>query len=78
MNQHLHAVGAAIGEQLRVVRMCGAEHLDHTGQLGIETSPHIQRVDRQPHFIDADHRSHSRSHAAHCAASEVGQLTVID
>lgn len=43
VNQHLHAVGAALGEQVRVVRMRGAEHLDHTGQHGIETSPHIQR-----------------------------------
>ena len=37
-----------------------------------------QRVNREPRLIDADHFNHSRNHAAHCAASDVGRLTVID
>jgi hypothetical protein len=58
--------------------MRSAEHLDHPRQSRVETGTHVQRVDCQPYFINADHASHSRSQAAHCAASDVGQLTVID
>jgi hypothetical protein len=51
---------------------------DHPTQCRVETGTHVQWIDRQPDLIDTDHASHSRSHAAHCAASDVGQLTVID
>jgi hypothetical protein len=61
-----------------MVRMRGAEHRDHPGPRRIETGPHVQWMDRQPHLINANHASHSRSQAAHCAASDVSQLTVID
>lgn len=78
VNQNLHAVGAPIGEQIRMVWVRGAEHLDHTRQGRVETSTHVQWVDRQPDLVDTDHRSHSRSQAAHWVASDTGQLTVID
>jgi hypothetical protein len=58
--------------------MRGAEYSYHPAKCRIEAGPHVQRLDRQPHLINADHASHSRSQAAHCAASDVGQLIVID
>jgi hypothetical protein len=61
-----------------MVRVRSTKDLDDTRQRRIEAGAHVQRIDRQPHLIDADHTSHSRSQAAHCAASDVGQLTVID
>ncbi len=36
-----------------------------------------QHVARQPHGVDADHRSSSRIHAAHSLAALAGQVTVI-
>ena len=32
VDQRLHAVAPAVGEQIRAVRPGGAEHLDHPGQ----------------------------------------------
>nr|WP_260435503.1 hypothetical protein [Burkholderia cenocepacia] len=78
VNQDLHAVGAPISEQIGMVWVSGAEHLDHTGQGRIETGAHVHWIDRQPDLVDADHRSRSRSQAAHWVASDTGQLTVID
>lgn len=78
VNQDLHAVGAPIGEQIGMVWVSGAEHLDHTCQGRIGTGAHVQWIDCQPDLVDTDHRSHSRSQAAHWVASDTGQLTVID
>lgn len=70
------AVGAM--SQLGMVWVRGAEHLDHARQGRVETGAHVQWIDRQPDLVDTDHRSHSRSQAAHWVASDTGQLTVID
>ena len=55
-----------------------AEHIDHAGQHGVHACTHIQVRGREPDAIDADHCSSSRSQAEHCAAADIGQVTVID
>src|SRR3712207_3785475 len=54
----------------------GAEHLYDPCQGSVRAGPHIQRFAGQPDGVDADHRSTSRSHAAHSMADAIGQLTV--
>jgi hypothetical protein len=61
VNQDLHSVGAPIVEQIGMVWVRGAEHLDHTRQGRVETGTHVQWIDRQPDLVDTNHRSHSRS-----------------
>ncbi|WP_132378058.1 hypothetical protein [Paraburkholderia sp. BL9I2N2] len=58
--------------------MSRVKHSDHAREYCIETRSHVQRVNSESRLVDADHFSHSRNHAAHWAASDVGQLTVID
>ena len=58
-----------------MVRVCGAEHLHDARQRGLGAGAHVDRLGCQPHGIDADQRSHSRSHAAHDEADSTGQRT---
>ena len=62
-----------------MVRLRGAEDLHHARQEPLGTGAHVDGLDRQPHRVDADHRSQSRSHAAHVPAAWPGQamLTVV-
>ena len=55
MHEHLHAVGAAVGEQVRVVRSRGAEDTDHARQRGFGAGAHVQRRDGQPYGFNLDH-----------------------
>ena len=64
VHEHLHAVGSPVGEQVRVVRARGAEDVDHARQRRFGAGAHVQRLDGQPHRVDADHRSSSRIQAA--------------
>lgn len=59
-NQDLHAVGAAIGEQVNVMGMRSAEHLDHSRPCRVETGAHVQRFHCQPGLINPDHLSRKR------------------
>jgi hypothetical protein len=77
VHEDLHAVASAIGEELGVVGMSRIEHGDHPREHRVEARTHVQRVNCEPRLVDADHFNHSRNHAAHWAASDVGQLTVI-
>ena len=78
MHEYLDTVGALIGKEISRVRMRGAEDGYHSGQRGIGAGAHVQRRGGQPGSIDADHRSHSRSQAAHEADASKGQLTVTE
>ena len=51
------------------------EHAHHARQRRLRSGAHVQRLDGQPHRVDADHRSSSRSQAAHSAAATNGQST---
>ena len=75
VHEHLHAVGAAVGEQVGVVRAGGAEDVDHARQRRLGAGAHVQRLDRQPHRVDADHCSNSRIQAAQSLAAAIGQVT---
>ena len=49
----------------------------HAGQRRLGAGTHVQRLDRQPHRVDTDHRSSSRIQAAKSAAADSGQVIVI-
>ena len=51
--------------------------LHHASQCGLGAHAHVQRLYRQLPGVHADHRSNSRSHAAHSAAAAVGHDTLI-
>ena len=77
-HRHLHTVGALVGEQVRGMRVGCAEDSDHPGQRRVGACAHVQRRGGQPHRVNANHRSHSRSQAAHDADASNSQLTVTD
>jgi hypothetical protein len=58
-----------------VVRVCGSEHLHDTRERRLGARSHVDRLGGQPHGVDADQRSHSRSQAAHEDADSNGQCT---
>jgi hypothetical protein len=70
---HRHSVTEA-----RRVRACARRPADRpfTALVPGTTSAHVQRLGGQPQGIDANHRSQSRSQAAHDDASSSGQFTV--
>jgi hypothetical protein len=74
VHEHLHPAGSAVREQVRVVRPCAAEDFDRPAQRRVLARAHLQWLHREPHRIDADHISSSRSQAAHSAAQPTGQL----
>jgi hypothetical protein len=49
----------------------------NTHQEPVSPGAHVDRVDGQPDGVDPDHRSSSRSHAAHTGAAAHGQLTLM-
>jgi hypothetical protein len=49
MQEHLHAVGTAVGEQVRVLRPRSAKDADHARQCSLGAGTHVQRRDGQPH-----------------------------
>ena len=75
VDQHLHAVCAAIGEEVGMMWLRGAEDSDDTRQSGIHAGAHVQRSHGQPDGINPDHRSHPCSQVAHSAAADAGQRT---
>lgn len=64
-------------EQVAVVRLGSPEDLDHAREQPLGAGAHIDGLDSQPHRVDADHFSSTRSHCAHSAAAALGQVTVI-
>ena len=72
VHQDLEPVHPPVGEQVRMVRLRGAEDRHHAGQRRFHADPQIERLHRQPHGIDPDHRSHSRSQAAQSADADTG------
>src|SRR5438876_2996064 len=75
MHQHLDAVAASISKQVRMMRACFAKHAHYARQRRLRAGAHVQRLDRQPHCFDADHRSSSPNHAPQAAAAASGQLS---
>src|SRR6266850_7956233 len=77
VHQHFDPIAAPVGEQVRMMWLCRTEHRDHARQRGVHADTQVQWLDREPHRVDTDHFSQSRSQAAHSAAADNGQLTVI-
>ncbi len=69
VNEHLESVGAAVRNQVRVVRAGCAEHGNDTRQRRIRAGAHVDRCNGQPHRFNADHRSQSRNRRRPAPAS---------
>ena len=72
MDQQLDPGRASIAEDVGVVGARGAEDLNDTGQQTVGPRAHVHGLDSQPNGIDANHRSHSRSHVPQATASCAG------
>ena len=77
MHQHLYPVGTAVCKQISLTRLRCAKQLDDTRQCGVGSGSHVHGLGGQPHSLDADHLSDSRSQAAQAALSCRGHLTTI-
>ena len=77
MHQYLHAVGASVGKEVGGVRMSATEDLYDPGQGGVGACPHVQGSGGQPHRINPNHASHSRSQAAQALLSCSGHFTTM-
>src|SRR5665647_2148085 len=75
-SQKLDAVGPRVGKQVAVMGLGGAEHLNNPSQQALSSGAHINRARRQPQCVNANHRSQSRSQAAHSPEHCTGQFTV--
>src|SRR5665647_2526177 len=73
MHQHFHAVGASIGKEVSGVRVGTTEDLDHARQGRVNASAHVQGFCGEPHSINTDHASTSRTHCAHWLDALRGQ-----
>src|ERR1700694_2550082 len=72
VNQHLHAIGAFVDEQIRMMSSRFTEHIHNASQRFVEPRTHIERLHGEPRRIDADHLTSSRSISAHSCAAEAG------
>lgn len=77
VHHHLHARTARVGKEVTVVSPRRAEDLHHACQQPVGAGAHVDRLHRQPHRLDADHRSNSRIHAAHSTTASAGHVTEI-
>jgi hypothetical protein len=77
VHEHLHAVGAAVGEQVGMVRARRTEDVHPPGQRSFGARAHVQRLHGQPNGIDPDQRSRSRIQPAKSADADNGQVIVI-
>lgn len=59
-----------------VMGLGGTEHLNYSGQQAFSSGAHVNRTRRQPQCVNANHRSQSRSQAAHSPEHCSGQPTV--
>ena len=75
MDKQLDARGARVGEYVPMVSLGDAEDLDNAHQQPVRAGSHVDGSDREPHRVDADHRSSSRIHAAHSDAALDGHVT---
>src|SRR5665647_180889 len=73
MHQHFHAVGASIGKEVSGVRVGTTEDLDNACQGRVDASAHVQGFCGEPHGINVNHASTSRSHCAHWLDALMGQ-----
>ena len=65
MYEHFESAAAAVGEDIGVMWMCRAEHLNDARQRGIDAGTHVQRFTRKPNGVDTDHAHRVRRNIAH-------------
>jgi len=76
VNQKFDSRGPCVGEQVAVMGLGATEDLHHAREQSIGASAHVHRLGSQPQGVDANHRSSFRSHPAHSAFADIGQVTV--
>jgi hypothetical protein len=76
VNQHLHAVGAFVDEEVGVMRTRFAKNIHDAGQRLVNPGTHVERLYREPGNIDPYHRMSSRSSNAHSCAADAGHSTI--
>src|ERR1700722_3673670 len=78
VHQHLHAIRTFVDEEIGVMGARFAEHAHDASQRLVGADTHVERLDREPSRIDADHLINSRSSNAHSCAADAGHsmLTV--
>jgi hypothetical protein len=76
VHEQLHARAARVGKEVPVVRLRAAKDLHHARQQPLGTGAHVHGLGREPHRVDADHRSSSRIQPAIAGAADVGQATL--
>jgi hypothetical protein len=76
VHKHLHAIGSAVHEEVRVMRARLAEHTHHASERRIHLRAHVQRLNGKPTPLDADHLMSSRSSNAHSRAADAGHSTL--
>src|SRR6185437_12494443 len=64
-----------VDEDIGMMRLCLAEHVHYASKRRISPGAHVERLDREPGGIDADHFKTSRSHCAHSCAADRGHRT---
>src|SRR5258706_3218664 len=74
MYEQLDARGTRVGEEVAVVGLCSTEDLHYAHQQPVGASSHVDRLDGEPHGVDADHRSSSRIQTAHSVAAVAGHV----
>jgi hypothetical protein len=72
VSQHLHAVGAFVDEQIRMMGSRFTEHIHDAGQRFGYPGAHVERFHREPVRIDPDHLISSLSSNAHSPAADAG------
>ena len=75
VHHQLYVVAPRIGEEVALVRLRNSEDAHYRSQQPVGACLHVYTGRRQPHGVDANHRSNSRSQAAQSAAAVVGHLT---
>ena len=72
VHQNLHAVGALVDEQIRMMGSRFTKHIHDAGQRFVHAGTHVERFYGKPRRIDADHLTSSRSISAHSCAADAG------
>jgi len=75
VHQQLEPSRTSIGEEVGVMSTRFAEYANHARERRFRSGAHVDRLDCQPHRVDANHRSNSRNQAEHSGAAANGQST---
>ena len=76
VDQYLDPIRSPVGEEISMMRTRFAEDANDVRQCRLRSGAHVQRLRGQPHRVNPNQRSNSRSQAAQSAAAAKGQPTL--